>query len=173
MGNHHLRAARGYLLVFLLALSVTWTASAQLETKTLLTPSIVADTESVAPGKPFTVGLVLKMASGWHTYWEYPGDAGQALKVDWTLPDGFTAGPIQWPIPHAHLDEGDLLSYTYEEEVLLPVQITPPAQAPPGDVTLKADLRWLVCEKTCIPGKGSVALTLHTGGQPLPANADL
>ncbi len=160
-------------LRLLLLLLLPLTARAQFEGKVLLEPSLVADTATVAPGKPFTAGLLLKMAPGWHTYWEFSGDAGAALTVEWQLPPGFKAGPIQWPLPHARMDEGDLLSYVYEGEVLLPVEITPPAQLPPGEVPLKASLRWLVCEKTCIPGKGDVELILKTADQPAPANTEL
>ena len=42
----------------------------------LVKASLLADTGAVAPGKPFTVGLRLKMAPRWHTYWENSGDAG-------------------------------------------------------------------------------------------------
>lgn len=140
--------------------------------KRLVTPSLVADTTAIAPGKPFTAGVVLKMAAGWHTYWQFSGDSGAPTKIDWELPAGFVAGPIQWPIPTAHPSEGDQLTYIYEGEVMLMVEITPPAELPPGEVALKAKLRWLVCAETCIPGDGEVALTLPSGA-PAPANAEL
>ncbi|MEA3213328.1 MAG: hypothetical protein QOE70_6385 [Chthoniobacter sp.] len=141
--------------------------------KTLLIPNLVADTTKIAPGKPFTVGVRLQLAPGWHTYWQYQGESGAPLRIDWQLPEGFKAGPIQWPIPHSRVDEGDLLTYIYESEVLLLVEITPPASLPAGEVTLQAKLRWLVCEKTCVPGAGEVALALPTGADGAPANADL
>jgi thiol:disulfide interchange protein DsbD len=137
-----------------------------------LTPSLVADTTALAAGQPFTIGVRLKMAPGWHTYWQFAGDSGAPLRVEWTLPPGFTAGPIQWPLPVAHKDDGDLVTNIYEGEVVLPVQITPPAQLPEGELTFKAALSWLVCELICIPGKGDVELKL-SAGNPQPANAEL
>src|SRR6478736_928087 len=40
------------------------------------TASLVSDTDTVATGRPFRVGLWLRLAPGWHTYWQNPGDAG-------------------------------------------------------------------------------------------------
>lgn len=139
----------------------------------LVRPSLVADVTAVTVGKPFTVGIRLKIAPGWHTYWQFSGDAGAPVTVAWELPAGFSAGPLQWPIPHSRMDEGDLLSYVYESEVLLLTEITPSATPPSAPVLLKANLRWLVCEKTCIPGQGVAQLELATQGTPEPANAEL
>ncbi len=138
----------------------------------LVTPSLVADTEAVGAGKPFTVGVRMKFAPGWHTYWQFPGDSGAPVVVEWQLPAGFTAGPLQWPIPTAHMDDGDMLTYVYEGEVLLLTEITPPAQLPAREVALKAEVKWLVCEQTCVPGNGPVELKLPAGAAQ-PANGEL
>ncbi len=168
-------------LLSLLTLVLIWATPARAQfnlklgdgDKVLVTPSLIADTTKIAPGRPFTVGVRMQMAPGWHTYWLHPGESGAPPKVTWELPEGFRAGEIQWPMPKAHVDEGDLLSYIYEGELVLPVEITPPATLPAGDVTLKAQLRWLVCELTCVPGEGAVELKLATGDGGEPANADL
>lgn len=146
-------------------------AQAQFEGKVHLQPTLLADTATVVAGKPFTVGLLLKMDPGWHTYWEYPGEYGFALTAQWQLPAGFEAGPIQWPLPTLEID-GDDISYVYEKEVMLLVEITPPPQLPAGELDLAADLKWQVCEKTCIPGSGHVDLKLAGGAQTAPANAE-
>ena len=138
----------------------------------LVQGSLIADTTAVAPGKPFKVGVVLKIKEKWHTYWKFPGDAGGAPKIEWTLPEGFKAGEIQWPLPHSRMDEGDLLSYVYEDEVVLPVVITPPANVGSGPVVLKARVNWLACEQTCIPGTSNIELSLNTGDGE-PANEEI
>ena len=68
--------------------------------KTLVTPSLVADTAAIAPGKPFTVGVRISSPGLAHLL-AIPGDSGAPPKIEWQLPPGFKAGPIQWPIPHA------------------------------------------------------------------------
>ncbi|MGB8167882.1 MAG: protein-disulfide reductase DsbD domain-containing protein [Chthoniobacteraceae bacterium] len=167
-------------LLSLLALALIWAAPARAQfdlklggDKVLVTPSLIADTTKIAAGKPFTVGVRMQLAPGWHTYWQHPGESGAPPKITWELPEGFHAGEIQWPIPQAHLDEGDLLTYIYDGELVLPVEITPPATLPAGDVTLKAQLRWLVCEQTCVPGEGKVELTLATGDGGEAANVEV
>ncbi len=148
-------------------------AQAQFEgaEKKYVTPGLIADTAAVAPGKPFTVGVRLKMLPGWHVYYQFSGDSGAPPTIEWELPAGFQAGDVQWPLPVAHMDEGDLLTYIYEGEVVLPIEITPPATLPPGEVALKAKLRWLVCEKICVPGQGEVEIKLPVG-EAVPANVE-
>ncbi len=136
------------------------------------TPSLVADTTAITPGKPFTAGVRLKMLPGWHVYHQFSGDSGAPPKITWELPAGFKSGPVQWTLPSAHMDEGDMLTYVFENEVLLMVEITPPGTLPPGEVTLKAKVDWLVCEKICVPGNGEVELKLPVGDG-TPADGEL
>src|SRR6202163_5161819 len=49
--------------------------------KQLVHPALVADTKAIVPGKSFTVGLLLRMAPGWHTYWKFSGDAGLSSAI--------------------------------------------------------------------------------------------
>ena len=39
------------------------------------------------------------MQKGWHTYWQNPGDSGLPTTLEWKLPAGVEAGPIEWPAP--------------------------------------------------------------------------
>ena len=64
-----------------------------------MTATLVSDTDVAAPGVPLHVGLRLRIAPGWHTYWQNPGDAGAPPELTLTLPDGASAGPITWPTP--------------------------------------------------------------------------
>jgi thiol:disulfide interchange protein DsbD len=71
------------------------------------------------------------------------------------------------------MDEGDLMTYIYEDQVLLPVEITPPANFAAADARLKAKVSWLVCEKICVPGSGDVALTLPVAKDAAAANEEI
>ena len=134
--------------------------------------SLVADVRGAVPGGSFTVGVLMKMDPGWHTYWKNPGDAGLATHIQWDIPEGFTAGPVRWPLPHKYVDSGDVLSYGYSEENMLLVPFTAPASLTPGKpVTLKAKATWLECEHECVPGEASVQITLPVvKGPAAPAN---
>ncbi len=135
-------------------------------------PSLVADTTAVAPAQPFLLGIRFKLADGWHLYWRFPGDSGAAPQVKWTLPPGFEAGAIQWPLPHSLKSEGDIFTNVYEGELLLPVEIRPPATLPEGPLVFKAQLKWYVCAETCLPGEDEVTITL-TSGTPTRTNHEL
>ena len=139
----------------------------------LVKADLIADTTAVQPGKAFTVGLRLKMAPHWHTYWQYSGDAGLPTKIDWELPDGFKAGPIQWPLPDKIETPGDIINYGYSEEVVLLTEITPPTQPAGGEVTFKAKATWLVCAEKCIPGEAALSLKLPVGGNAQAANVEV
>src|SRR5881394_2425347 len=106
--------------------------------KQLVRPELLADTNAIVPRKPFMVGLLLRMAPGWHTYWKFSGDAGLPTEMKWKLPPGWKVGDIQWPIPLKTSDPGDIETYGYENEVLLMQEITPPGKIDISSVQLAA-----------------------------------
>ena len=128
---------------------------------------LIAQETGVAPGSTIYVALRQSIRPKWHTYWRNPGDAGEATRISWTLPPGWSAGDIVWPVP-TRTRVGPLLDYAYSGQVLLPVPITAPANAAPGSsVTLTAAATYLVCEEICIPEQATVSLTLTvTAGAP-------
>ncbi len=121
---------------------------------------LVARHESVRPGRPAEIALRLKIIDHWHTYWQNPGDSGLPTRLTWSLPAGYTTGPIQWPYPKK-LPLGPLMNFGYEGEVLHLVQLDVPATAKAGvPVTLRAKAEWLVCSDVCIPESADLELTL-------------
>jgi len=129
---------------------------------------LVSERTAFVPGQATTVALRLKMADGWHTYWQNPGDSGLPTTLAWTLPSGVTAGPILWPAPHA-LPAGPLVNYGYEGEVLLLTDVQVPPGAQPGEsLNLAAKAEWLVCRETCIPEEATLDLTLPVSDQADP-----
>jgi len=134
-----------------------------------LTAELVSLGPAIAPGGEQMVGLVLSMEEHWHVYWVNPGDSGEPPKIDWTLPAGFTAGAMQFPIPD-RLPLGPLMDFGYEYEVAFPVPISAPANAKPGPAHLDAQVSWLVCSEVCVPGKAHLGLDLNVQqGAPSPA----
>ena len=141
--------------------------------KTLVTASLVSNTAGIVPGKPFEIGVLLEMAPHWHTYWEYPGDAGIPTAITWTLPEGFVAGPIQWPLPDRVIEPGEIEVYAYKDKVLLLTAIVPPPEIAEKNVTLRAKVDWLVCEEICIPGSADLEISLPVARESAEANAEL
>lgn len=65
----------------------------------LVKAQLVADTQHIEPGQKFRLGVLYTIVPNWHIYWKYAGDAGIPTQIDWQLPAGFQAGPLQWPLP--------------------------------------------------------------------------
>ncbi len=141
--------------------------------KQLVRTELLADTNAIVPGKPFTIGLRLRMAPGWHTYWKFSGDAGLPTELKWKLPPGWKIGEIRWPIPLKTIDPGDIQTYGYVDEVLLTQEVTPPPKIENSTIKLVADASWLVCEKICIPGNAILELELPISTSSQPANTEL
>ena len=163
-------APRALLLGTLVALAAQGLAAAQITTvgdggpgpvkAQHLTAELVSLGPAIVPGGQQMVGLVLTMEEHWHVYWVNPGDAGEPPKIEWTLPPGFNAGAMQFPIPEK-LPVGPLMDFGYDYEVALPVPISAPASAKPGPAHLDAQVSWLVCSEVCLPGKAHLGLDLN------------
>lgn len=112
---------------------------------------LVMDRETVQAGDTVRVGLHLEQDENWHTYWKSPGDIGLPTEINWRTPPGVTVGPYEYPVPHKFEFQG-IISYGYEDEVLLFSEMTFPSDMAAGTYTIGLDANWLVCEVSCIPG---------------------
>ena len=137
--------------------------------------SLLANVKHIQPGVAFTIGVLMKMEEGWHTYWKNPGETGLPTEIKWRLPEGFTAAEIRWPLPHKYNEDGDILTFGYETENLLVVEISPPSSLKSGaSIVLKANVNWLECEKLCVPGTAQVEIKLPVmSAEPERVNADI
>jgi DsbC/DsbD-like thiol-disulfide interchange protein/cytochrome c biogenesis protein CcdA/thiol-disulfide isomerase/thioredoxin len=153
------------ILGFLLAVGVAWGGEPPLVAHTR--SELVAEPAWVRPGVPFTVAVRQRLEPEWHTYWRNPGEAGRPLRVNWRLPAGWTAGPLRWPVPK-QLSPPPVVDYGYADEVWFLAEVTPPAAAPAGPVTVAAELSWLVCRTECMPGATTVEQTLVVKPDPAP-----
>ena len=124
-----------------------------------LTAELVALGPAIAPGGTQEVGLILTMDEHWHVYWINAGDSGEPPHIAWGLPDGISAGPMQFPIPE-RLPLGPFMDFGYEDEVAFPVTLSAASTMPAGPVHLDAQITWLVCAQVCIPGKAHLGLDL-------------
>ncbi len=113
----------------------------------------------VSAGTTGRVGLYLEQQPGWHTYWKSPGAIGQPTDIRWTLPDGVTVSDHVYPIPQRFEDQ-ELVSFGYEDQVLLISELTVDAGMAPGEYPISADASWLVCLTSCIPGDAQLQGTL-------------
>lgn len=114
---------------------------------------LLLDDSALAPGESTWGLLELKAQSGWHVYWQQPGDSGEPPRLDWQLPPGLRAEPLQHPAPELYR-EGPLAQFVHSGVVGLPfvLSATEDFAAPaPGESgwTLTASASWLVCREVC------------------------
>ena len=137
---------------------------------------LVSSHSAIAPGQIFTVALDFQIDDTWHTYWINPGETGKATTLELTLPEGFKASPLQYPVPKRFITDYGFnileAGFGYEKEILHPVIVTAPDTIQPGDtVTLNGFGTWLMCDPSeCVPGKGQFSLSLDITDTPVPSN---
>lgn len=113
---------------------------------------LVSESDAIVPGKAFTLALRLKPDADWSTQW-------RTASIEWTLPDGFVAGPIQGPAPDSKYSDYSSTPqfYGYSGEIFLLVEITPPSTLEPGTkVELTAKASWAIWKKR-EPGESAEA----------------
>jgi len=126
---------------------------------------LVSELGSIGPGQSGWVALELDIREGWHTYWRNPGDSGEATKLTWELPAGFSAGDIVWTTPH-RFELKPLVNYGYAKHAMHLVKITAPKELKAGaPVDLAAKASWLVCSDVCIPETADLKLRLPISAQ--------
>jgi DsbC/DsbD-like thiol-disulfide interchange protein len=148
------------VLAIALAVACALAAGAQSFSVSHAKISLLAENGALKPGQTASIGLFFDLEPGWHIYWINPGDSGEAPRVQWSLPKGFRAGDIRWPVP-VRLVTGSVIDYGYQGRVLLSVPLSVPANYNPSATTkLAADLKYLICREVCIPAKGHAELAL-------------
>ncbi len=124
---------------------------------------LLVEPSAIAAGVPFYAAVRLLHDPGWHTYYKEPGDSGLPTQIKWSLPEGFLAGEIQWPVPKK-IVVPPLVDFGYEGEAALLVLISPPKKLDRAEVTLAARVSWLECKDVCVPGKADVSVVVPVAG---------
>jgi DsbC/DsbD-like thiol-disulfide interchange protein len=102
-------------------------------------------------------GVEIRLASGWKTYWRYPGDSGIPPRFDFARSRNVKSVTVRWPAPQRLTDEGGT-SIGYKHDVVFPLDVVAQDAAKP--VTLVLAIDYAVCEKLCVPADGKAELTL-------------
>ncbi len=132
------------------------------ETHAASTATWVSEAKTIAPGDTVTTALQLSHPDGWHSYYRNSGGMEFAPSIEWALPDGFEAGPIQWPVPGVK-DGYFGKSFIYEGSPIFLINIRAPENLEAGKtVTLGAKVAWQICKESCINEERTLELTLTT-----------
>lgn len=149
-----------FLCLWFLALAVPPAHGAATVSTAHATVTLLSERPQATPGQTLWLGLRFELIPHWHVYWRNPGASGAVPVIRWTLPEGWTAGDLHWPVPQ-RIPVGPLTNYGYEEAVTLlaPVRV-PEGPLSAGPLTLTAAAEWLVCRVECIPETGRFTLQL-------------
>jgi DsbC/DsbD-like thiol-disulfide interchange protein len=103
-------------------------------------------------------GIEVRLESGWHTYWRYPGDSGVPPTFDFAGSDNVKSVVVLWPAPERLLDGAAGHSIGYHGDVVFPLRITALDTTKPSSLHLK--LGYAVCSNLCLPAEANLELTL-------------
>ncbi len=121
---------------------------------------LVADTDHIAPGGDFHLGVRFEIKPGWHIYWRYPGGAGLATDIQWQLPEGVQVGDLQWPLPIGFTQSEGIPGYGYEGTVVLASKIHAAPDFDRAQSTVGAEVSWLACKGVCVLGSARLEANL-------------
>jgi DsbC/DsbD-like thiol-disulfide interchange protein len=108
-------------------------------------------------------GVEIRLATGWKTYWRYPGDSGVPPAFDFSKSENVKSVSIVWPAPHRFTDDGGT-SIGYKGDVMFPAHVV--VNNPNRPATLRLTLDYAICEKLCVPAKGEATLELSSKPSP-------
>jgi len=130
---------------------------------------LVPETASALAGSTIRLAFVMNPEPGWHGYWRNPGDAGDAPRVLWRLPEGWRAGALDYPMP-GRLTVAGLMNYVFERDYALLVPVAVPASAEPGAAfPIDARIDYLVCtNELCVPESATVSTQVNVGAPRAP-----
>ena len=114
-------------------------------------------------------GIEIRLKSGWHTYWRYPGDAGVPPQFDFKASQNLKSVNVLYPAPLRMVEDGASI-IGYLSNVVLPLRIVPQDAGKP--VALRLKLGYAVCEKLCVPAEAKPELTLARAGSSLQFRPD-
>src|SRR5262245_38571122 len=110
-----------------------------------------------ARGGGLRAGVEIRLKSGWHTYWRYPGDSGVPPRFDFKGSQNVKQVDVLWPAPQ-RIPEAGGTAIGYTSNVIFPLRVTPQDAGKPVMLRLKLD--YAICEKLCVPAEAGAELAL-------------
>jgi suppressor for copper-sensitivity B len=119
-----------------------------------------------------SLGLQIRLAPTWKTYWRTPGEAGFPPRIYWSGSTNLDSVEMAWPAPTRFLEIGDLVTHGYMNEVVFPLAVR--ATDPALPLVLHAVVDYPVCQEICYPFQATFTLEIPTGAAtPTAHGADI
>lgn len=152
-----------FVAVFLAALALVLPALAGGQGQADLRNPASLIAAPASPGETFDVALAFAPTEGWHGYWSNPGDAGQAMELEWNLPPGWMAGEPRYPVPETYVAFG-FMNHVYKRPYAVLVPVTAPAEARAGPTVIGVAATYLTCsDSLCVRESADLVATAMVG----------
>ncbi len=100
----------------------------------------------------------------WHTYWKNPGDAGLAIKNQFSIKKKeIKLTEEEWPAPKRFIENGTQWAYGYSGSYTLFYQLDKTDLNKLSGKEIALTSSWLVCKHVCIPGQKEVLFKIAGG----------
>jgi len=120
-----------------------------------ITVEIIAE-KAISRERPARLGVLFTPDPGWHIYWRNPGDTGMAPIISWHGEAQF--GELNWPFPES-IPISHLVNLGYHgDTVLWSSYLVDSGLADSEGGIMNADVEWLVCKESCIPGSAKLGV---------------
>lgn len=143
-----------------------------------VTARLVADSNGVEPGKPFTIAVAFDVPKGTYFYYRSGGSFGLPTKVNFTAPAGYQIGGSAFPTPdikHEKVGEQDSVHYIYRRNTAVLATVMPPGDLKLGETAhLSAKVSYQYCLEggVCFPPEPqALSLDLPIVGESKPSDA--
>ncbi len=148
-------------IVFLFGLFLgSFIFAKKVKVEDLIDIQVICDTSEVSRGSEIWIGLEISLAPGWHIYWKNAGESGYPTSVNWKLPRGWSADPLQFPVPDLY-EYGGISGYILDKNFTLLARLSAPSfmlRSPEIGGVFDA----LICnESSCLPYKYPFFVSLN------------
>ncbi len=131
---------------------------------------LVSAVTGVGQLETVTLGLEIKLAPGFKTYWRAGGSGGPPPNIEFEGSGNLSQATVRWPAPDWYEVYG-FDTVGYEDHVVFPIDVRP---AEPGKpIAIRAAIQWAACADICIPIFENVSLAVPEGPAVVSDNAEL
>ena len=161
-----------YRLTFLYLCFSTgvWANFVQPKVDDLIVVEPVFASPVVVPGGEVWVGFNISLETDWHVYWKNSGESGYPTTIQWSLPEGWMIGELEFPSPYLYEYEG-MTGYALENNFTVLARLKVPVSSSDSigkKVELSGTFNALVCnEASCLPYEYSFSMDLTLGNDPV------
>ena len=123
----------------------------------------------VQTGSEIDIAIRQNIRDGWHTYWVNPGDSGEAMTIDWDMPDNVSISKIYEPTPD-RIDYDPLINFGHAGQPVFVQTLSVDDKFEESNIILNGKVYLLVCDEICIPETHNISLTIPIGSDATPIN---